>query len=88
MQCGKMRSRLLRKKPFEASESLFGAYLGSTQMNNRISKKRFGPLNWSELLLPLVPVLALLVGAGIYWAATDTNAISGSRVTTFARPIN
>ena len=59
-------------------------------MNNRISEKRFGPLNWSELLLPLVPVLALLVGAGIYWAATmtDTNAISGSRVTTFARPIN
>jgi paraquat-inducible protein B len=28
---------------------------------------------WSVQLLPLVPVVALLVGAGLYWLATTTD---------------
>jgi hypothetical protein len=35
--------------------------------------------SWSVQLLPLIPVVALLVGAGLYWLATttDTNRIFG-----------
>ena len=35
--------------------------------------------SWSVHLLPLVPVVALLVGAGLYWLATttDTNKFFG-----------
>jgi hypothetical protein len=35
--------------------------------------------SWSVQLLPLIPVVALLVGAGLYWLATttDTNKIFG-----------
>ena len=34
---------------------------------------------WSTILLPLVPVVALIVGGVIYWLATtsDTNKIFG-----------
>ena len=37
---------------------------------------------WSTLLLPLVPVVALVVGAAIYWLATtsDTNKIFGPSI--------
>ena len=37
---------------------------------------------WSEIWLPLIPVVALLIGAAIYWLATttDTNKIFGRAV--------
>ena len=38
--------------------------------------------SWSVNLIPLVPVVALLIGAAIYWIATttDTNKIFGPSV--------
>jgi hypothetical protein len=38
--------------------------------------------SWSVNLMPLVPVVALLIGAAIYWLATttDTNKIFGPSV--------
>ena len=38
--------------------------------------------SWDHILLPLVPVIALIIGAAIYWFATttDTNKIFGPSV--------
>lgn len=37
---------------------------------------------WRKIWIPLVPVIALIVGTGIYWLATttDTNKIFGRTV--------
>ena len=43
---------------------------------------------WSTILLPMVPVVALIVGGVIYWLATtsDTNKIFGPSIAEHATP--